>query len=94
MRTFNWKKRRLEKSSDGARVTFSVGHRVGLFFSRPSPERLSAEARSEGGGGKERGEKKQRGRSWSGRDANRVAMAVAVKVKFVNETSGTAGKPK
>lgn len=56
MRTFNWKKRRLEKSSDGARVTFSVGRRVGLFFSRPSPERLSAEARSEGGGEGERRE--------------------------------------
>lgn len=71
MRTFNWKKRRLEKSSDGARVTFSVGRRVGLFFSRPSPERLSAEARSEGGGGR------REERRSSGGDRGAVATRIA-----------------
>lgn len=60
------------------------------FLDRASGPLLADEAkRSE-----KKKKKKKRGRSWSGRDANRVAMAVAVKVKFVNETSGTAGKAK
>lgn len=66
---------------------FRSSHDDLYFLDRASSAFLADEAkRSE--------KKKKRGRSWSGRDANRVAMAVAVKVKFVNETSGTAGKPK